>query len=147
MHPEAKEELRVRFKHVVLQIAADAGVRKTCREFNVPRSTFYEWKSRFDSEGRAGLYRRKPIAFTHPRKTDSGTVGKILELRTVYKMGSKKITYFLERYHGMKISESTVTRVFRAHDLRRLERSARQRVTHSKRYAKSVLRPPCPGRC
>lgn len=31
-----------------------------------------------------------------------------------------------------------MTRVFGAHGLRRLERLARQRVTHSKRYAKSV---------
>ena len=88
MHPEAKEELRVRFKHTVLQIAAEFGVRKTCHEFDVPRSTFYEWKSRYDSEGRAGLYRRKPIAFTHPRKTGPRTVEKILELRRVHKMGS-----------------------------------------------------------
>lgn len=86
MHSEAKEELRVRFKHTVLQIAAEAGARKTCREFNVPRSTFYGWKSRYDSEGRAGLYRRMPIAFTHPRKTDSTTAEKILELRRVHKM-------------------------------------------------------------
>ena len=138
MHPEAKEELRVRFKYTVLQIAAELGVRKTCREFNVPRSTFYEWKSRFDSEGRAGLYRRRPVALTNPQKTDSKIEAKILELRTVYKMGSKKVTCFLERYHGTTVSESTVIRVFRAHNLRRLERPARQRVTHSKRYAKSV---------
>ena len=138
MHPEAKEELRVRFKHTVLQIAAEFGVGKTCHEFDVPRSTFYEWKSRYDSEGRAGLYRRKPIAFTHPRKTGPRTVEKILELRRVHKMGSKKITYYLERYHGTTVSESTVTRIFRAYNLRRLQRPDRQRVTHSKRYAKSV---------
>ena len=138
MHPEAKEELRVRFKYTVLQIAAFTGVRKTCREFNVPWSTFYEWKSRFDQEGKAGLYRKKPIAFTHPRKTDSDIVKKILELRTAYKMGSKKITYYLERYHGMNVSESTVTRISNTYGLRRLERTARKRITHSKRYAKSV---------
>ena len=83
MHPEAKEELRVRFKHTVLEIAAEVGVRKTCREFNVPRSTFYEWKSRFDSEGRAGLYRRRPVALTNPQKTDSKIVAKILELNRI----------------------------------------------------------------
>lgn len=102
MHPEAREELRVRFKYTVLQIAASAGVRKTCREFSVPRSTFYEWKSRFDQEGKAGLYRKKSVVFAHPRKTDSEIVQKILELRTTCKMGSKKITYYLERYHGKR---------------------------------------------
>ena len=38
----------------------------------------------------------------------------------------------------MKVSESTVTRIFNAHGLRRLERAARKRVTHSKRYAQNV---------
>jgi transposase len=131
----------------VLQIAARAGVRKICREFNVPRSTFYEWKSRFDQEGKAGLYRKKPVAFTHPRQTDSVTVQKILELRTAYKTGSKKITYYLERYHGMKVSESTVTRIFNTYGLRRLERTAPKRVTHSKRYAKSVPGHHVPSGC
>ena len=53
-------------------------------------------------------------------------------------MGSKKITYYLERYHGMNVSESTVTRIFNTYGLRRLERTARKRITHSKRNAKSI---------
>lgn len=38
----------------------------------------------------------------------------------------------------MTVSESTVIRMFRAHNLRRLDRPAGQRVTHSTRYAGSV---------
>jgi hypothetical protein len=41
MHKEAREELEVRFKLVVLDFASHIGVTKACREFNVPRSTFY----------------------------------------------------------------------------------------------------------
>ena len=44
MHQEAKEELRVRLKLVVLELAHHFGVTKACREFNLPRSTFYRWK-------------------------------------------------------------------------------------------------------
>ncbi len=53
MHPEAREELRVRFKQAVLEYASALGVGKACREFNVARSTFYEWKKKYDREGRA----------------------------------------------------------------------------------------------
>jgi transposase len=130
MNPEARAELRVRFKYTVLQIAASTGVRKTCREFDVAKSSFDEWKSRFDREGKSGLYRKKPVALTHPRKTNAEIVQKILELRTVCKMGSKKITYNLERYHGMKVSESTVTRIFVSPGLRRLERYAKNVPGH-----------------
>ena len=47
MHPEAEEELKVRLKLVVLELAQDLGVTKTCREFNVPRSSFYRWKQKY----------------------------------------------------------------------------------------------------
>jgi len=59
MHPEAREELRVRFKKTVLDIAACTGMTKTCREFGVAKSTFYEWKTRYDREGVKGLHRKK----------------------------------------------------------------------------------------
>jgi len=55
MHKEAREELRVRFKYVVLEYANHVGVTKACREFNVACSTFYRWKKKFDQEGRFGL--------------------------------------------------------------------------------------------
>ncbi len=138
MHQEAREELRVRFKLAVLEFAHHIGVTKTCREFNVARSTFYEWKQKYDHEGRAGLFRQKPIAYGHPRKTSPEVVEKILELRRTYQIGALRITYYLNRYHGLKISESTVTRVLRAHAVARLPKSAPRRALHSKRYAKKV---------
>lgn len=102
MNNEAREELRVRLKIVVLEYANHFGVTKTCMEFNVPRSTFYRWKQRYESEGRSGLYRKKPIANTHPRKTSPEIVEKILELRKEYQIGALRITYYLDRYHGSR---------------------------------------------
>jgi transposase InsO family protein len=139
MHPEAKEALRVRFKLMVLEFAKHFSVTQTCKEFNVPRSTFYRWKQKYDQEGRAGLYRKKPVAYHHPRKTPAKVREKILELRKQYQLGALRITYYLERYHGIKISESTVTRVLKAHGLSRLPKSAPRRALHTKRYAKTVL--------
>ena len=60
MHKETREELRVRFILAVLEFANNFGVTKTCREFNVPLSTFYSWKQKYDSEGRSGLYKKSP---------------------------------------------------------------------------------------
>jgi len=59
-----------------------------------------------------------------------------LELRSEYQIGSLRITYYLDRYHGIKISEPTVTRVLRSHGLSRLPRTAPRRALHTKRYAK-----------
>ena len=62
MHKEAREELRLRFKLLVLELATHFGPTKTCRDFEVPNSTFYEWKKAFKQDGVAGLKRKKPIA-------------------------------------------------------------------------------------
>lgn len=138
MQKEAGEDLRVRFKFAVIEYANHLGATKACKEFNVPRSTFYGWKKKYDNEGRCGLYRKKPIAYRHLRKTSSEVVEKILELRTEYQLGALRITYYLNRYHGIKISASTVTRVLQAHGLSRLPKTAPRRALHTKRYAKKV---------
>ena len=138
MHPEAREELSVRLKLTVLEYAQYFGATKACREFNVPRSSFYRWKQTYEHEGQAGLYRKKPIAHSHPRKTAPEVVEKILELRSTYQIGAKRIAFYLDRYHGIKISESTVTRVLRAHGVGSLPKTAPRRAIHSKRYAKTV---------
>ena len=138
MHKEVKEELRVRLKQAVLEYAKIIGVRKACREFNVPRSSFYRWKQKYEQEGRSGLYRKKPVPKSHPRKTAPEVVEKILELRKEYQIGALRIKYYLERYHGIKISESTVSRVLKAHGLSRLPKTAPIRSLHTKRYAKKV---------
>ena len=61
MHKEAREELRQRFKLLVLELATHFGPTKTCRDFEVASSTFYEWRKAFKQNGVAGLKRKKPI--------------------------------------------------------------------------------------
>lgn len=54
-----REELRLRKKLMVLEYADLCGsVTKACKEFEVPRSSFYEWKKAYDLNGRAGLVRK-----------------------------------------------------------------------------------------
>jgi transposase len=138
MPPEAREALSIRLKLTVLEYAKYFGVTEACREFNIPRSSFYRWKQAYEHEGRSGLYRKKPVAYHHPRKTAPEVVGKILELRSAYQIGALRIAFYLERYQGVKISESTVTRVSRAHGVGSLPKTAPRRALHTKRYAKTV---------
>ena len=138
MHKEAIEELDVRFKLLILDQAEHSSVTKTCREFNVPRSSFYRWKKKYDQEGPSGLHRKKPIAYNHPRKTRPEVIAKILEIRREYQMGALRIKYYLKRYHGIKISEATVSRTLNAHGVGKLPKTAPKRALHTKRYAKTV---------
>jgi transposase InsO family protein len=140
MHKEAREEMRVIFRVAVLEYAKNNSVTQTSRAFKVPRSSFYRWKKKYDQEGRSGLYRKKPVAHSHRRQTAPEVVEKILALRREYQIGAVWITYYLDRYHGIKISESTVSRVLKAHGVNRLLQTAPRRALHTKRYAKKVPR-------
>ena len=108
MQKEVREELRIRRFWVILEYPRLSGnIAKVCREFEVQRSSFYVWKKAFEKGCIAGLRRKKPIAYSHPRKLSQEVVDKILELRTTYKLGPERIKWYLERYHGIKVSESS----------------------------------------
>jgi hypothetical protein len=65
-------------------------------------------------------------------------IEKILEIRRGYQMGAWRIKYYLERYHGVNISESTVSRTLKVHGVGKLPKTAPRRSIHTKCYAKTV---------
>jgi transposase InsO family protein len=138
MNKEVASEVMARFRYIILEYSRGRNISKVCREFNIPRSTFYNWRKRYDEEGPSGLYRKKPVAHSHPRKTPPEVIEKILEIRREYQMGAWRIKYYLERYHGVNISESTVSRTLKAHGVGKLPKTAPRRSIHTKRYAKTV---------
>ena len=85
MNSEVRDALAVRRKAAILQYAQGIGnVKEACRDFNVPRSSFYRWKKAYAKEGKVGLTRKKPIAKSHPLQIPPEFVEKILHLRTKY---------------------------------------------------------------
>jgi transposase InsO family protein len=138
MNKEVASEVMARFRYIILEYSRGRNISKVCREFNIPRSTFYHWRKRYDEEGPSGLYRKKPVAHSHPRKTPPEVIEKILEIRHEYQMGAWRIKYYLEHYQGINISESTVSRTLKAHGVGKLPKTARRRSIHTKRYAKMV---------
>jgi len=136
---EVRDAFRVHHKWTVLEYSqACRTVAEVCREFGVPRSTFYGWKKAFDEGGKAGLARKKPIALNHPRKLAPNVVDQILHLRTEYKLGPERITWYLERYHGIKTSVSTVYRTLVRNNMRCLPKNSPRRAIHTRRYSKEV---------
>jgi len=134
-----QDELMFRKKLAVLGYARDCGRNaKAWRDFEVPKSTFYLWKKAYAKEGRAGLRRKKPVALTHPKQIQPQVVEKVLDIRESYHLGPERIMWYLERYHGIRISQSSVYRILVRNGLSRLPDSATRRAIHTKRYAKTV---------
>ena len=139
MKKEVREAFRTHFKWTVLEYATVCRtVIQACREFNVPRSTFYEWKKAYEKGGKAGLARKKPVVLNNPRKLAQDVVDKILHLRQTYKLGPERIIWYLERYHGIKTSESTIFRTLVRNGMSRLPKSSARRAIATRRYAKEV---------
>ena len=129
----------VPYKKVVLECARLCGKDvKSYRDFGVSRSTFYEWKKILRQKGASGLVPKKPIALHHPRALQPEVVERILDLRRTCCLGPQRITWYLERYHGVKTSCASVYRTLVRHRLRRLPHSVGRRAVHTHRYAKEV---------
>ena len=139
MSSEARDILAARRKLMILEYAAATGkVSEACRDFGVPRSSFYRWKKTLSVEGKRGLIRKKPIARSHPRQIPPEFVEKILHLRATYHLGPQRITWYLERYHGFKTSCSSVYRTLKRNGIGCLPHKVGRRAIHTRRYAKQV---------
>jgi transposase len=114
------------------------GVIRACHKFSVPPSSVYLWKQKYKKKGELGFYREQPVAYRHPRRTAPEVVEKILALRTEHQLGFLRIMYYLDRCHEIKISESTVSRVLKAHGLSSLPQTAPKCALHTQRYAETV---------
>ena len=134
-----RDELRFRKKLAVLGYARDVGSNaKAIRDFEIPKSTFYLWRKAYEKEGIFGLKRKKPIAHNHPKQIQPQVVEKVLQIRQLYKLGPERIMWYLERYHGISISDSSVYRILARNGANRLAKTAPLRALHTKRYSKTV---------
>jgi len=132
-------ERDIRRKRRILDHAETTGnVSQTCRYFGIGRASFYRWKQARAKYGDSGLVNKPPIAKSHPKQTPLYVVDKILHLRRKYHLGPLRISWYLARYHGIKIFYHTVYRILKRHGLNRLPRDKRQRKLHTRRYSKRV---------
>ena len=61
MSLKAKQDIR-RKKQVLEHAARIRNIRKTCRSFGIPRSSYYVWKAAYEREGDAGMLRTERLA-------------------------------------------------------------------------------------
>ncbi len=128
----------LRKKRVLEHAERIGNVRRTCRYFGVARSVFYLWKQAYETYGDEGLVNKKPCPVNLKLRTAPEIVEKVLYLRRTYHLGPIRIVWYLERYHGMKISDAGVYRILRRNGLNRLPRRVGRRAVHTHRYAKQV---------
>ena len=116
-----KDQREIRRKLRILEHVDKIGsVAVTCRYFGVGRSSFYRWRDAYRKNGVEGLVNAKPVARNHPNRTPDEVIEKVLHLRRKYHLGPIRIVWYLERYHGIKMSDAGVYRILRRNGLNRL---------------------------
>jgi transposase len=111
-----------------LEYAEKVGnITKACRHFAVARQSYYRWKGALADKGEAGLVNSMPCPKNPRLRTPPEIVDKIIYLRTTYHLGSIRIAWYLDRYHGIKISDSGVYHVLKRNGLNRLPQKAKKR--------------------
>ena len=103
----------------VLELAKALGnVSEACRRRGIDRTSFYEYKRRFQTHGLAGLKDMPPIPYSHPQTTPPETINKIISLSLEHPAwGCDRISDML-RLESIFISPVTVQNILTRHGLR-----------------------------
>ena len=93
--------------------------------YGLSRQGIYKWKRAYDRLGEAGLIRAKPgpTTETSTLRTPPEIEEKILYIRRNYHLGPLRISWYLDRYHGIQVSDHGVRNVLKRHNLNRLPRN------------------------
>jgi transposase InsO family protein len=96
----------------VLQLAEELhNISEACRKSGMDRTSFYEWKRRFQTHGLAGLKDLPPVHNTHPQTTPDEVIEKILSVCKEHPgWGCTRISDFL-KLEGISVSSPTVQNI------------------------------------
>ena len=96
----------------VLELAERLGnVTEACRRGGIDRTSFYDWKRRFQLQGLDGLKDLPPIAKSHPMTTAPEVVARIEELALTHPAyGCNRIEALLA-LEGRRVSAITVQKI------------------------------------
>ena len=96
----------------VLELARELGnVTEACRRRGMDRTSFYEWRRRFQTQGFAGLKDLPPIHKSHPQTTPPETVARIKELALEHPAcGCNRLEAMLS-LEGRRVSSITIQKI------------------------------------
>lgn len=99
---------------------------------------FYRWRRIYEAVEEQGLINNKPCPENPSLRTPPETEKKILYLRKTYHLVQLRISWYLHRYHGIKISQGGVRGVLKRHNLNRLPSNQKKKALKTVRYEKQV---------
>ncbi|MDR2789383.1 MAG: IS481 family transposase [Campylobacteraceae bacterium] len=110
-----------------------------CRRYGISRNSFYRWKKRYKSRGEEGLINSKPCPQNVKIRISIEIEEKIIHLRKNFCFGPIKISWYIERYYGLKVSQNGVRGVLLRYGLNILPKTSHKHSQRPfKRYEKQM---------
>lgn len=102
----------------MLELAKELGnVAEACRQRGFDRTSFYEWKRRFQTQGFEGLKDLPPIHKSHPQTTSPETVERIRALALAHPAyGCNRFEAMLA-LEGVRVSSITIQKILNENGL------------------------------
>ncbi len=123
---EQQRQIRLRLKIIKHYFDISSNATATSRYFGISTKTFWKWLKRYKEFGEAGLCDKSRRPNQSPNETPPGVISKVLYLRKNYHFGAGTIVNYLQRYHSISISSSTIQRILTHHNLNRLPANRRK---------------------
>ena len=110
--PRGADTKLARSRLSVLELAKELGnVAEACRQRGLDRTSFYEWKRRFQTQGFEGLKDLPPIHKSHPQTTPPETVERIKALALEHPAyGCNRLEAMLA-LEGTRLSAITIQKI------------------------------------
>jgi putative transposase len=129
-------------KHEVIRLVegSDLSVRQTLHELRVNRATFYAWYRRYRTDGEAGLAAKPPAARRYWNRIPPPIRKRVVTAALADPERSpRELAWQLTDRTGHFLSESSVYRILKAHDL--ITSPAFVVITAADRFAQPTTRP------
>jgi transposase InsO family protein len=102
----------------VLQLAEALGnAAEACRRRGMDRTSFFEWRRRFQTHGLDGLKDLPPVHKSHPQTTSPETVARILDLAMAYPSNGCNRLEARLALEGVRLSAITIQKLLNDHGL------------------------------
>jgi transposase InsO family protein len=107
-----------KMKFIRLIEGCELSVSGALARYDVPRSSYYRWKRKYRMMGINGLQDNRPMPLRVWNSLPPEQTDKILEYATLYpEYSSREISLYITDNEGFSVSESTVYRVLKRHNL------------------------------
>lgn len=97
---------------------SDLSIRRTLQEIKVSRSSFYRWYRAYEASGLEGLTNRSRSVRQHWNRIPDSVRERVVEIALERpELTPRELAWHITDAHGYFVSESSVYRILKAHDL------------------------------